>query len=197
MTAPREPEVERVAALRAELRAELRLTAGIIVLTGGQTGVDTLAARAALTAGRPVHVVFPHGFRQEDGPLTAERRAELHGAVLHQLDSTGFARRTWTCVSLADAVLLVDPAGGAGCQETVRAAARLGRPLLDLTVRPSSGSGRPRGGDLGPAVLSFLGDNRSQVLMIAGCRGSLLAGQIDDVRSQLETVAAALRACGD
>ena len=169
----------------AGLRAALRMTLSITVLTGGQTGVDTLAARAALAAGLPVHVVFPRGFRQEDGPLTPERRAEMHGAVLHQLPGTGFARRTRTCVNLADAVLLFDPAGGAGCEETVRAAARLGRPLLDLTD----------GGDVGPAVLSFLGDNRAQVLMIAGCRGSLLASQADDVRSQLEAVTAALREC--
>ena len=40
------------------------------MLTGGQTGVDTAAARAALAAGLPVHLVFPCGFRQEDGPLT-------------------------------------------------------------------------------------------------------------------------------
>lgn len=179
----------------AGLRAELRLTPGISVLTGGQTGVDTLAARAALAAGLPVHVVFPHGFRREDGPLTPERRADLRGAVLHQLSTASFAERTWTCVSLADAVLLFDPAGGAGCAETVRAAGRLGRPLLDLTVRPSPGSGLSGGGDPGSAVRSFLRDNRAHVLMIAGCRGSLLAGQGDDVRSQLEVVAAALRRC--
>ena len=196
MTA-RQPEADLGAGLRADFRAELRLTPGITVLTGGQTGVDTLAAGAALAAGLPVHVVFPHGFRQEDGPLTPDRRAELHGAVLHQLASTGFARRTWTCVSLADAVLLVDPAGGAGCEETVRAAARLGRPLLDLTVRPSTGPGLPGDGDLGRAVRSFLGDNKSHVLMIAGCRGSLLASQAGDVRTQLGTVAAALRECRD
>jgi Circularly permutated YpsA SLOG family len=169
------------------LRAELRLTPGITVLTGGQTGVDTLAARAALAAGLPVHVLFPRGFRQEDGPLTPERRAELHGAVLHQLASTSFARRTRACVSVADALLLFDPAGGAGCEETVRAAARLGRPLLDLTS----------GGDVGAAVGCFLRDNKARVLMIAGCRGSLLAGQVDYVRTQLEAVAAALRDCQD
>ncbi|HEX5188320.1 MAG TPA: putative molybdenum carrier protein [Streptosporangiaceae bacterium] len=171
----------------AELRAELRLTSGITVLTGGQTGVDTLAARAALAAGLPVHVVFPRGFRQEDGPLTPERRAGLRGAVLHELASTGFAPRTRACVRLADAVLLFDPAGGAGCEETVRVAGLLGRPLLDLT-----GSGAA-----GPAVLSFIRDNRAQVLMFAGCRGSQLAGQIDVVRAQVEQVAAALRECGE
>jgi len=166
----------------AELRAQLRLTPGITVLTGGQTGIDTLAARAALGAGLPVHVVFPRGFRQEDGPLTPPRRAELRGAVLHELASAGFAPRTRACVRLADAVLLFDPAGGAGCAETTRAAALLGRPLLDLTG----------GGAAGRAVLSFLRDNRARVVMFAGCRGSLLAGQIDVVRAQVEQVVAAL-----
>ncbi len=105
---------QRTSAADPPLRDALRLAPGVTVLTGGQTGVDTLAARAALGAGLPVHMVFPRGFRQEDGTLTPARRASLRGAVLHQLASAGFAQRTWTCVSLADAVLLFDPAGGDG-----------------------------------------------------------------------------------
>ncbi|MGN6795876.1 MAG: YpsA SLOG family protein [Streptosporangiaceae bacterium] len=180
-----------------ELRAGLRVSPGITVLTGGQTGVDTLAARAALDVGLPVHMVFPHGFRQEDGPLTVERRAELHGAVLHQLASTGFAQRTWTCVSLADAVLLLDPAGGDGCQETIRAADRLERPLLDLTARSSGNGGVGGPGDVAASVRSFLNGNGARVLMIAGCRGSLLAGQVVAVRAVLDEVVAALAECQD
>jgi Circularly permutated YpsA SLOG family len=146
--------------------------------------------------GLPVHVVFPRGFGQEDGPLTAERRAKLDGAVLHELASTGFAQRTWTCVSLADAVLLLDPAGGEGCLETIRAADRLERPLLDLTPLLAGTCGTVGGGDAGSAVRAFIRENGTQVLMIAGCRGSLLAGHADDqvakVRTLLEEVAAAL-----
>jgi Circularly permutated YpsA SLOG family len=190
-----EPRVELELHADLELRAELRLSPGITVLTGGQTGVDTLAARAALAAGLTVHMIFPHGFRQEDGPLTPERRAELHGAVLHQLGSAGFAQRTWTCVSLADAVILLDPAGGEGCQEAVRAASHLERPLLDLTARLSPPSGAGRSGSAGAAaaaVTSFLSSNNAQVLMFAGCRGSLVADQADAVRDLLEDVTAAL-----
>jgi hypothetical protein len=189
-----EPRVELELHADLELRAELRLTPGTTVLTGGQTGVDTLAARAALAAGLTVHMVFPHGFRQEDGPLTPERRAELHGAVLHQLGSAGFAQRTWTCVSLADAVILLDPAGGEGCRETIRAASHLKRPLLDLTARLSP-PGADRSGSAGAAaaaVLSFLSSNKAQVLMFAGCRGTRLADQADAVRDLLEDVTAAL-----
>ncbi len=193
--AGQEPRADLELHADLELRAELRLAPGITVLTGGQTGVDTLAARAALGAGLPVHAVFPHGFRQEDGPLTPERRAELHGAVLHQLASTGFAQRTWTCVSLADAVLLLDPAGGEGCQETVRAAHRLERPLLDLTGAPvpaGGAGGTGVAGDVGSAVRSFLSVNGAHVLMIAGCRGSLLGDRTEAVRAQLAAVTAVL-----
>ncbi len=113
-----------------ELRALVRAAPGLTVLTGGQTGVDTYAALAALRAGLPVHLVYPHGYRQEDGALSPARRRRLSGAVLHELGPSSFRYRTWTCVYLADVVVLLDPAGGSGCQETVRAARKLGRPLL-------------------------------------------------------------------
>src|SRR5215472_2275833 len=116
----------------AELRAGLHSTPGLCVLTGGQTGVDTIAAVGALRAGLPVHMLFPRGFLQEDGRLPMARRAEFVGATMYQLESPEFAYRTWTCTYLADAVALVDPAGGVGCRETVRAAHSLGRPLMAL-----------------------------------------------------------------
>jgi hypothetical protein len=157
--------------------------------------VDTLAAQAALAAGLPVHVVFPRGFGQEDGPITPARRRALRGAMLHELPSAKFERRTWTCVGLADAVILIDPAGGAGCQETIRAARRLGRPLLDLTASlevPGPAGPRAPGTDVAPAVREFIGHNRPQMLMIAGCRGSLLANQnkIGEVEDCLAAIAA-------
>jgi hypothetical protein len=123
--------------------------------------VDTIAAIAALRAGLAVHLVFPRGLLQEDGPLTPPRRAALAGAALYQLESPDFRYRTWTCVYLSDAVILVDPAGGDGCRETARAARALGRPLLapdQVRAWPAdAGSG-------------------ARLLMIAGCRASQLAG---------------------
>jgi hypothetical protein len=141
--------------------------------------VDTIAARAAVRAGLPVHLVFPSGFRQEDGPLTAARRRALSGATLHELDSADFRDRTWTCVNLSDAVILIDPAGGDGCQETAAAARSLGRPLLVLGAghqrapQPDSpaASSSPR------LITNFIRDNAARVVMVAGCRASLLAGQ--------------------
>lgn len=142
---PPDPSAWRQPSLREQIACA---QAGCCVLTGGQTGVDTLAAQSALRAGLAVHLVFPLGFRQEDGPLTPARRAELSGAILHELASPDFRLRTWTCAYLSDAIILLDPAGGDGCRETIRAATHLGRPLLNLSdsttdpVDPAGGRGR-------------------------------------------------------
>ena len=151
----------------AALRGLLRAAPGLTVLTGGQTGVDTIAAHAALRAGLTVHLVFPLGLRQEDGSLTAARRRGIAGAAVHELDSASFRHRTWTCVGVADAVLLLDPAGGAGCRETARAAKALGRPLLQPAAGAASAS----------RVARWLAEASAQVLMVAGCRASVLARQ--------------------
>ncbi len=76
---------DRIAAGDQALAALVRGSAGLTLLTGGQTGVDTLAARAALRLRLPVMLIFPRGYRQEDGNLTPSRRRALRGADLHEL----------------------------------------------------------------------------------------------------------------
>jgi hypothetical protein len=171
------------------LRQAVREQPGLTVLTGGQTGVDSYAARAALEAGLAVHLVFPRGYRQEDGPLTATRRRRLVGASMHELSSASFRNRTWTCAYLADAILLIDPAGGSGCREITRAAGSLGRPLL----RPG-----PAGLTAAQAA-SWLAGNDVRVLMVAGCRASVLAskGKGRGLRTQLAAIMAGARAYHD
>jgi hypothetical protein len=176
-----------------DLRAAIRREAGVLVLTGGQTGVDTAAAVAALRVGLRVHLVFPRGFLQEDGSITLGRRRDLRGATFHELESADFAQRTWTCVYLADVVVLLDPVGGDGCQETIRAASSLARPLLSLEVGRDVGDRGLLGsasGDLAAAVSSFLVSDNSRVVMFAGCRASLLAhaGQTAGVRATLDAI---------
>jgi hypothetical protein len=168
-----------------QLRALIRASPGLTVLTGGQTGVDTYAAGAALRAGLSVHLVYPRGYRQEDGALTPARRARLAGAVLHELGSPSFRYRTWTCVYLADVVVLLDPAGGSGCQETVRAARKLGRQLL-----------APEPGRVDAAqIADWLASTDARVLMVAGCRASVLAskGKGRGLRTDLAVIMAGAR----
>jgi hypothetical protein len=167
------------------LRGLVRAAPGLTVLTGGQTGVDTYAAVAALQAGLTVHLVLPAGYRQEDGPLTPARRHRFAGAILHELPSDSFRYRTWTCAYLADAVLLLDPAGGSGCRETVRAANRLGRPLLIS-----------RSGALtAEKAAAWLASASARVLMVGGCRASVLAskGKGRGLRTELAGIMAGAR----
>jgi hypothetical protein len=168
------------------LRGQLHAGPGLVVLTGGQTGVDSYAARAALEAGLSVHLVFPAGLRQEDGPLTEARRRRLAGAVAHELPSASFRFRTWSCVFLADVVLLLDPAGGTGCLETARAATGLGRPLLEAGAAGLSAA----------QATDWLTETGAQVLMVAGCRASVLArkGKGPGLRTQLARVMAGVAA---
>jgi hypothetical protein len=167
------------------LRGLVRAAPGLTVLTGGQTGVDTYAALAALQAGLTVHLVFPAAYRQEDGPMTPGRRRRFAGAMLHELPSDSFRYRTWTCAYLADAVLLLDPAGGSGCRETVRAATLLGRPLL------ISRSGALTAGQ----TAAWLASAGARVLMVAGCRASVLAskGKGRGLRTELAGIMAGAR----
>lgn len=162
------------------LRKLVRAQPGLTVLTGGQTGVDTYAALAALRAGLAVHLVFPRGYRQEDGILTPARKRRLAGAVLHELSSDSFRYRTWTCAYLADVVLLLDPAGGSGCRETARAAHRLNRPLW--TPDPAQLTAAK--------TAEWLIQTDARVLMIAGCRASVLAskGKGRRLRTQLAAI---------
>jgi hypothetical protein len=177
------------------LRAQLHQGSARCLLTGGQTGVDTLAALAALRAGLPVHLVFPLGFRQEDGQLTASRRDVLSGASFHELAGPDFAHRTWTCAYLSDAVILIDPAGGAGCEETMRAANHFTRPLL--CVRPAEKLQYPQITptrlDFPEPIAAWLTRAVPRVLMIAGCRASVLAaaGQQPAVQAPVAEVISA------
>jgi len=167
------------------LRGLVRAAPGLTVLTGGQTGVDTYAALAALQAGLTVHLVFPAGYRQEDGSLTPARHRRFAGAILHELPSASFRYRTWTCAYLADAVLLLDPAGGSGCQETVRASTHLGRPLLVFRSAAVTAD----------HAAEFLASARARVFMVAGCRASVLAskGKGRGLRTDLAGVMAGAR----
>ena len=180
------------AAAEPLLATAVRAGPELRVLTGGQTGVDLTAALAALAAGLPAHLVYPRGLRIEDGSLSRRLRDRLRGARIHELGSAEFTDRTWTCVDLADAAILIDPAGGDGCRETARAARRLGRPLLDLSGpvrRPATAI------PAGSLVTDWLQRTSPRVLMLAGCRGSLLdrAGLGPAVTSLIEVVMGATR----
>ncbi len=142
-----------------------------------------------------MHLICPSGYRQEDGPLTAARRRRLAGAGLYELGSASSRYRTWTCVYLADAVILLDPAGGSGCREVSAAARKLGRPLLIPEPGQLSAGQLGAGQIKADQTADWLAAASARVLMVAGCRASVLAskGKGRGLRADLAVIMAGAR----
>lgn len=130
--------------LRAYLETLVR-EARVAVVSGGASGVDTMAHDAALAADVPCIVVVAPGLGRA-GPL-ASRAAYLQivargGAVLSEWPDAapaprgGFVRRNTHIAALAHAVLVARSPADGGAMHTARAASRLGVPLLALPGAP-------------------------------------------------------------
>lgn len=102
----------------------------IEIRSGGQTGVDRAALDVAIELGVPHGGWVPRGRLAEDGPLP-ERYTGMRETESVRLDV-----RTRRNVRDSDATLILtagEPAGGTAL--TIRAAQRLGKPLLVLDLR--------------------------------------------------------------
>jgi hypothetical protein len=138
------------------------------IISGGQTGVDQAALRAALRLGIPTGGWAPRGWQMLDGaaPWLAE-----YGLVEHE---GGYAARTDANVRDSDATLRVARdflTPGERC--TMSAIARRGRPHLDLLVGRggvvSLLDDSSRGGVfVADALRLFLARHRVRVLNVAG-----------------------------
>ena len=95
------------------------------VISGGQTGVDQSALRAATAAGIPTGGTPPHGWATEDGPAP-----ELDVFGLVECDEPGYPARTRANVRVADGTLWIGDPSSPGGRLTIGTARQLGRPLL-------------------------------------------------------------------
>ena len=108
------------------------------VVTGLAAGCDTIAARAALDAGRPVIAVLPSSL-DEIYPRSNRDLAEeivRKGGCLISEYAQGEELRKWKFIArdrlmarIASAVIVIQCGKESGTMYTVRAAHRLGRPL--------------------------------------------------------------------
>jgi hypothetical protein len=101
------------------------------VITGGQTGVDQAAWRAAKEAGCATGGWMPRGFLTEDGARPEFRR--LYGA--REMMARGYPERTRANVGEAGLVLWLGPVGSRGYACTLRACAEF-CPGTGLLVEP-------------------------------------------------------------
>ncbi|WP_165071973.1 YpsA SLOG family protein [Paludisphaera rhizosphaerae] len=132
------------------------------VVSGGQTGVDQAALRAAKAAGLATGGWMPLGFLTEDG-----RRPDMADAYgMKAARTPDSPTRTRMNAKDSSATIWLGPTGCAGWVATAAAVRRYGRPML--VVEP--GVTTPR------MVADFLTANRVRTLNIAGPRESTSPG---------------------
>jgi hypothetical protein len=132
------------AIVEAEARAQRDAGAGGF-LVGGQRGVDTWAAQAAISLGVPFSVVLP-----ADPEEFARDWAETDRGALVDTLTQAVAVRVVGSYSLrnrqlaAESQLLVavwTGTGGGGTAETIDLARQVGTPLREILLEPSSSAG--------------------------------------------------------
>jgi len=135
----------------------------LIVLAGGQTGVDQAAHRAAMANGLLCAGWCPPGRESEAGRITPEFPLTPTPEDRSRLapDVPRSQRTEWN-VRDADATLILDvssPPTDPGTAFATRAAGILGRPLLIVDPRDQKNI---------PAVMAWLNKHEIRVLNIAG-----------------------------
>lgn len=101
-----------------------------LIISGGQTGADQGALRAAVTLGIPTGGWAPKGYLTETGPNFDLR--DVYGLMEHET-SHDYAPRTKDNVQLADATLILGRRSR-GSNLTERLCQLLGKPFLWVTM---------------------------------------------------------------
>jgi Circularly permutated YpsA SLOG family len=150
----------------------------IRVITGGQTGADEAAWRAAKAAGLPTGGWMPKGFITERGPRP--EFADLYGAK--EIPTVDYAARTQANVADADLVLWFGDSQTPGGRLTVGLCRQRG--LSCLLIQPGQNV-RPQ--KVAENVHTYFLPKRG-VLMVAGNRESKSPGIGARVEEFLETM---------
>jgi hypothetical protein len=149
------------------------------IVTGGQTGADQAAWRAAQAAGIATGGWMPGGFQTEDGPRP--EFAERHGAVAHA--SSVEADRTVANVRDSDGTLVfTGERPGPGTALTIAACRHAGVPHR---VVPFA---RPVDESSPAATVSWLARHGIRTLNVAGDRESTAPGigaRVEDYLSEV------------
>jgi hypothetical protein len=145
------------------------------IISGGQTGADQAAWRAARAYGVPAGGWMPRGFLTEDGPRP--EFAESYGAAEMPTDSA--AARTEQNVHDSDATLWFGETTTSGAQATVGACQRFGKPCLPIDP----------GASFEPShVATWILENQVRTLNVAGNREGDESGIGDRVEQFLGQV---------
>ncbi len=153
------------------------------IVTGGQTGADQGAWRAARALGVDTGGWMPRGFLTEDGPRP--ELADRFGAIA--LESDAYDDRTRANVRDSDGTLVfASENAGPGTRRTIDACRAIGRPLL--IVDPEHG-GEPSPED----AAAWIEAQGLRVLHVAGDRESVAPGIGSTVEAYVERLLRAIR----
>ena len=166
----------------------LHMSPGLVVTSCGQSGIDQLAGQAARTLGITCFAIMPEGRRTENRELALGGPDRLDDVEVLELATPSYRYCTWANVFASDGTLLTDYAGSEGSEETRRAAAWLGRPVLELQQVPLA--------DVGARVAKWIDRHGVRVVNCAGTRMSLLgdAARADAARMLTRALLAAAAA---
>jgi hypothetical protein len=104
----------------------------IKIISGGQTGVDIAALKAARTVGLPTGGFCPQGWRTANGP-----NPELASYGLCEMDTPAYRQRTRANVKLSDGTLqLASNWKSLGMRCTATAIHDFKKPALDIDITP-------------------------------------------------------------
>jgi hypothetical protein len=155
---------------RAAKQPNANLT--LIIISGGQTGVDRAALDWALANGVPHGGWCPKGRKAEDGIIPARFK-------LKETPSETYSVRTRRNVRESEGTVIFsrNPELRGGTRETAECAKRLGKPLLHLVVAEIEHAAS--------RLKAFLREHEITVLNVAGPRETEEPGLSEFVRAVL------------
>jgi hypothetical protein len=115
-----------------KLFLRVRMSPGVTVVSGGQTGIDQLALEVAQLLGLAAYCILPSGERTEVTEGLHPGSDNFADAWIGEVGSSSYRFRTWTTAYLGDATLIWDFCDSEGCDSTRAACRALGRPYLDI-----------------------------------------------------------------
>ncbi|MGO9833558.1 MAG: YpsA SLOG family protein [Polyangiaceae bacterium] len=166
--------IESIERFRAKGSVEMMAAAHVVrIVSGGQTGADRGGLDAALALGIEHGGWCPAGRRAEDGQVPRVY-------ALRETTSAEYAERTKANVRDSDGtVVFTRGAATGGSALTLRAARRLGKPVLHLDLAKVDGEAAAE------RVRGWCVESSIAVLNVAGSRESKAPGIGDDVRQLL------------
>jgi uncharacterized phage-like protein YoqJ len=123
-------------------------------LVGGQRGVDTWAAQAAIALGVPFTLILPLGAAEFTGDWSAEDRQTLATVIAHATEvrvvggtpETAYTERNRQLASQADLLIAVwTQLPGGGTAETVALARAVGTPVREIVLPVAQMAHSPHG----------------------------------------------------